>query len=155
MAFYSALGAPGMGGGNFGGMGGNQSAFTNPGVDPMALALLLRMQNANVPGANTGMGGMGNMAPQIPQAAPQQGGMNPAMMGALRGAGGAQMPQGATASPQQGGLMQGLGGVNPQQLQQLMQILGLGGGGGVGGGGGTTMFQPAPLSPMPMMPGGR
>lgn len=127
MAFYSAMGAPGMGGGNFGGMGGNQSAFTNPGMDPMTLALLLRMQNANVPGANTGMGA-GSMAPQGPQLPqpPQMAGGNPAMMG------GAGMPLGAAASPQQGG-------ISPQMIPLLLAML-RGQGGGAGGVGGGRMF---------------
>src|SRR5215472_10189498 len=110
MAFFSGMGLggtpsafSGLGGGGMG--GGAPSAFSSPAMDPMTLALLLRMQNAGVGG-----GSMGNMAPTMPQANPPPagGGINPMMLGGLGGAAGAGLPPGAGAAPGGGAGLAGL-----------------------------------------------
>ena len=111
-------GARGLGGLG-GGLGGSPSAFTSPGLDPMTLALLLRRQNAGVAGGTPG-------GPQIPQAQPQQG-INQAAMMALMRPPPTQAPQGATATPQQDSmaqLLQSLGG--PGGISNVLRGLGIG-----------------------------
>lgn len=133
MAFFSQMGG-GMGG--MGGMGGSPSAFTSPGIDPMTLALLLRMQSGGMGGVG---GGMMNAAPQLPPpVSPGGAGMPPQMAGAPPGAAGPQ-PQGGMMQ-----LIQQLGALDPAKLKSIFGMLGLGGG-GMGGGG-------LP-SGLPMMPG--
>jgi len=126
----------GIAGGGLGaGMGGmaSQSAFTSPGLDPMTLALLLRMQNAGVAGATPGAAGGLPGGPQFPQGNPQIGGMNPMMGGMARppmAGGGAPMPGMATASPQQNPLLAALApylggqGLTPGGINNLAAILG-------------------------------
>lgn len=76
MAMFNQMG----GGSPFGGAQGGASAFTSPGLDPMTLAMLLRMQGNGMGGAlggmqaggqTMGMGGMpqpgGPQMPQVPQ----------------------------------------------------------------------------------------
>lgn len=127
MAFYSQIGQPGGMGGGLGGSP-SASAFTSPGMDPMTLALLLRMQNSSAPGlGGPGAGG----APQFPSPLQGGGGAGPMLPGLGTGPG-AGMPPGAAASPgagtnPMGGLMQMLMS-NPQMLQKLMASLGVPGG---------------------------
>ena len=86
----------------FGGGGGSPSAFTSPGMNPQALAMLMAMQNR--PGAG---------GPQLPTPPnpPPSAGAAPALQGP-------QMPQGDNP-------MQQMPNLNPM-MQQLRQWLGLG-----------------------------
>lgn len=121
MAFFNQMGG-GMGG------GGSPSAFTAPGMDPMTLALLLRMQNAG------GMGGPGMVGgPQLPPPPTSPGGGPGLPM--MPGAG---MPGGAAGAPGQtggGGLLQMLAGMDPAKLKQMLGMFGIGGGGMMSGAG--------------------
>ena len=122
MAFFSQMGVPGAG---MGTGGGSPSAFTSPGMDPMSLALLLRMQQ---PGGGAGAGGGMIGAPQIPMP-PTNPGAGIPMMGGAGGGGG------ANASPQQQNILQmlqGLSAINPQGLRGVMSMMGIGNGGGTG-----------------------
>jgi hypothetical protein len=109
MAFFSQMG---MG---MPGMGGSPSAFTSPGMDPMTLALLLRMQNAGTPSAPP---------PQIPAPPSGLGGaVTPGMVPPVAG------PQGGTNLMQ---LLSQLSSFNPQNFQRMLGMFGMGGGGAVG-----------------------
>jgi|SRR5215472_13049932 len=118
MPFFSS-GLPGQGGlfggGGLPGMGGPaSSAFSMPQLDPMMLAMLLRLQNAGIGGM--GMGGQsGGMAPQMPQT---QAPVGPQFnLGNLPPMPGAAMPPGAGAAPPQNA---GIGGLTGPLAQLLM-----------------------------------
>lgn len=127
--------------GSGGGMGGSPSAFTSPGMDPKALAMLMAMQQGGPmmggprPGGMPGgMGGpqMGGMpgGPQLPPP-PQGGGTNAP----------AQQPMQGPKPPEQGNILQqlsALGGIKPGGAQGGLGNIGamLGGTGGADGVGG-------------------
>lgn len=114
--------------------GGSPSAFTSPGMDPKALAMLMAMQQGQMGGPRPGAmpGGMGG--PQMPGGPrlpppPQGGGTNAP----------AQQPMTGPKPPEQGNILQQLsalggikpGGANPNSLMAMLG--GTGGANGVGG----------------------
>lgn len=141
MAFFNQMGGgmPGMGmGGGMGGSmglgGGAPSAFSAPGMDPMTLSLLFRMQNAGSPAAGNPLG---MAAPQMPPPPQMGGGGMPPMMGGA--------PPAAMGPPQggmMGGIMQMLAGMDPQRLRSMLGMLGGGMGGGAGAGPSSGMPGP-------------
>jgi hypothetical protein len=128
MAFYSAMGSPGAMGG-LGGMGGIPAAspFASTGMDPVTLAMLLRMQYGQSGGGVGPNGSMGPIMPAPPQVTGPQFHVAPQMPGMGGASGGApNLPTGAAGAPGQSPLA----GMSPQTLQSLMAMLRGGGSGG-------------------------
>lgn len=125
----STTGSSMLGGGATG--QASPSAFTAPQINPTTLALLMRMQQQQNPGAGAlGTGAAMAGAPQFP-AAPQGGGAG----GMMRApAAGGAMPAGAGATPATAGasplagMLQSLM-ANPAALKQLLAQMGIGGAG--------------------------
>jgi hypothetical protein len=123
MAFFSQMGGAPGGMGMGMGMGGSPSAFTSPGMDPMTLQLLLRMQKPGAAGA---------VARKSPQPPMNPGGSSCQMMGrhgrSRRGRSSAAKPYADAAKPL-GDESAGTEG-HPGHARL---------GGGAGGGGGSPM----------------
>lgn len=110
------------------------SAFTSPGMNPQALAMLMMMQHqAQQGGGMPGMapGGMpgGGMPPGMGGPPPMPGGAPPPQLpGPMQlPQGQGPIPPGAGPQPQQAQLMQQLAAMDPNMLRQLLARLGLGG----------------------------